>query len=61
MYGLILEESSPFYGRADVVMKFSPIKLPYLQEALNLTEEQAITSNIKTIFCGIQHCRSEGN
>ncbi len=28
--------------RADVVMKFSPIKLPYLQEALNLTPEQAI-------------------
>ena len=42
MYGLILDESSPLYGRADVVMKFTPIKLPYLQEALNLTPEQAI-------------------
>ena len=42
MYGLILDESSPLYGRADVVMKFTPIKLPYLQEALNLTAEQAI-------------------
>ena len=42
MYGLILDESSPIYGRADVVMKFTPIKLPYLQEALNLTAEQAI-------------------
>lgn len=42
MYGLILDESSPLYGRADVVMKFTPIKLPYLQEALNLTAIQAI-------------------
>ena len=42
MYGLILDESSPLYGRADVAMKFTPIKLPYLQEALNLTPEQAI-------------------
>ena len=30
------------YGRADVVMEFTQIKLPYLQEALNLTPEQAI-------------------
>ena len=42
MYGLILDESSPLYGRADVVMKFTPIKLPYLLEALNLTAVQAI-------------------
>ena len=26
----------------DVVMKFTPIKLPYLQETLNLTPEQAL-------------------
>jgi len=42
MYGLILDESSPLYGRADVVMKFTPIKLPYLKEALDLTAVQAI-------------------
>ena len=35
MYGLVLDSTSPLYGRADVILKIAPIKLPYLQEALD--------------------------
>ena len=42
MYGLFLDATSPLYGRADVIMKLSPIRLPYIQEALDLTPEQAV-------------------
>lgn len=38
MYGLVLDSTSPLYGRADVILKITPIKLPYLQEALKLSD-----------------------
>ena len=42
MYGLILDSTSPLYGRADVILKIAPIKLSYLQEALNLSDIETI-------------------
>lgn len=38
MYGLILDASSPLYGRANAILKMNPIHLPYLQEALHTTD-----------------------
>lgn len=37
MYGLVLDASSPLYGRADAILKITPIKVPYIQEALGVT------------------------
>lgn len=42
MYGLFLDSTAPLYGRADVIMKFKPIRLPYIQEALGLDATRAI-------------------
>lgn len=42
MYGLFLDATAPLYGRADEIMKFSPIRLPYLQEALSLDATGAV-------------------
>lgn len=42
MYGLFLDSTAPLYGRADEIMRLSPIRLPYIQEALNLDEMNAI-------------------
>jgi hypothetical protein len=42
MYGIILDSTSPLYGRADVILKIAPIKLPYMQQALNLTDLEAV-------------------
>lgn len=42
MSGLVLDATAPLYGRADVIMKFSPINLPYIQEALEVDDVQAI-------------------
>ena len=42
MYGLVLDASSPLYGRADAILKIAPIKVPYLQEALGLSSKDAI-------------------
>ena len=42
MYGLVLDASSPLYGRANAILKMTPLHLPYLQEALH-------TSDINTI------------
>jgi len=42
MYGLILDASSPLYGRADSVLKITPIKAPYIQEALGLSAVDAV-------------------
>ena len=36
MYGLFLDSTAPLYGRADEIMRLTPIRLPYMQEALNL-------------------------
>lgn len=42
MYGLFLDSTAPLYGRADVIMKFMPIRLPYIQEALGFNATSAI-------------------
>lgn len=42
MSGLFLDSTAPLYGRADVIMKLTPIKLPFIQEALGLNAVEAI-------------------
>ncbi|MCM1311422.1 MAG: ATP-binding protein [Bacteroides sp.] len=42
MYGLFLDSTVPLYGRADEIMRLSPIRLPYIQDALNLDATNAI-------------------
>ncbi len=42
MYGLFLDSTAPLYGRADEIMRLAPIRLPYIQEALNLGMMEAI-------------------
>ena len=42
MYGLFLDSTAPLYGRADEIMRLTPIRLPYIQEALNLDAMNAI-------------------
>ena len=36
MYGLIFDKKSPLYGRAKEIVKLTPLKLPYIEEALNI-------------------------
>ena len=42
MYGLFLDSTAPLYGRADEIMRLTPIRLPYIQEALPLDAMSAI-------------------
>lgn len=42
MYGLVLDSTSPLYGRADAILKITPFKLPYIQEALKLSDIGAV-------------------
>lgn len=35
MYGLFLDSTAPLYGRANEIIRLSPIRLPYVQEALD--------------------------
>jgi hypothetical protein len=42
MYGLVLDSTSPLFGRADSILKITPIKLPYIQEALKLSDIEAV-------------------
>ncbi|MDR1369849.1 MAG: ATP-binding protein [Dysgonamonadaceae bacterium] len=42
MYGLVLEASSPLYGRADAILKITPIKAPYIREALGISATEAV-------------------
>ena len=42
MYGLFLDSTAPLYGRADEIIRLTPIRLPYIQEALNLDATSAI-------------------
>ena len=42
MYGLVLEASSPLYGRADTILKIAPLKVPYIQEALSVSAIEAV-------------------
>lgn len=42
MYGLFFDSSAPLYGRADVMLKLTPIRLPYIQAALKLSDVETI-------------------
>jgi uncharacterized protein len=42
MQGLILDSSSPLYGRADEIMKITPLEAGWLSKALECTSEQSI-------------------
>lgn len=42
MYGLVLDSTSPLYGRSNVILKISPIKFPYIQQALNLSDIETV-------------------
>ena len=42
MYGLVLDSTAPLYGRADVILKLAPIRLPYLREALGFSGEETV-------------------
>lgn len=42
MYGLCLDSTAPLYGRADEIMRLTPICLPYIKEALNLDSISAV-------------------
>ena len=51
MYGLFLDSTAPLYGRADEIMRITPIRLPYIQEALDLdavssVEEYAVWGGV---------------
>ena len=39
---LFLDSTAPLYGRADEIMRLMPIRLPYIQEALNLNARNTI-------------------
>ena len=45
MYGLFLDSTAPLYGRADEIMRLTPIRLPYIQEALHLNAMHAIAEH----------------
>lgn len=38
MYGTFLDSNAPLYGRTSAIIKLTPIKIPYLQEALNIAD-----------------------
>ncbi len=42
MYGIFLDSTAPLYGRADETMRLTPIRLPFIQEALNFDDIQAV-------------------
>lgn len=42
MYGLFLDSTAPLYGRVDEIMRLTPIRLPYIQEALDLDAVSAV-------------------
>ena len=43
MNGLILDATSPLYGRADEIMKITPLEAGWIADALNCNPDQAIT------------------
>lgn len=42
MYGLVYDKGAPLYGRAKEIIKLTPLKLPYIKEALHLDGQDAI-------------------
>jgi len=43
MNGLIIDSTAPLYGRADLILKVKPMRLPYLQEVLQCNSREAVT------------------
>ena len=43
MHGLVIDSTAPLYGRADLILKVKPMKLPYLQEVLQCNAVDTIT------------------
>ena len=43
MHGLIIDSIAPLYGRADLILRIKPMKLPYLQDVLQCSSEEAIS------------------
>lgn len=42
MYGTFLDATAPMYGRADVLMRLAPLRIPFISEALGLDPEESI-------------------
>ena len=42
MYGLVFDKKSPLYGRTKEIVKLTPLKLPYIEEALDVDGVDAI-------------------
>lgn len=42
MYGLFLDSKAPLYGRADVILRLLPLRLPYVKEALGTDDAGAV-------------------
>lgn len=42
MHGLIIDSTAPLYGRADLILKLKPMKLPWLKEVLQCNSTDAI-------------------
>lgn len=42
MYGMFLDSTAPLYGRADEIMKLTPLRLPFIKEALNFDSVNAV-------------------
>ena len=42
MYGMFLDANAPLYGRADVLMRLTPLRLPFISEALGLNPEESV-------------------
>lgn len=42
MYGTFLDANAPLYGRADVLMRLTPLRLPFIADALGLGPEESV-------------------
>ena len=63
MYGLFMDAASPLYGRADVIMKLSPIRIPYMMDALKIdagaaVEEYAVWGGVPRYWELREYCPS---
>jgi AAA+ ATPase superfamily predicted ATPase len=43
MHGMIIDSTAPLYGRADLILRVKPMKLPYLQEVLQCKASEVVT------------------
>ncbi|MCD8207708.1 MAG: ATP-binding protein [Bacteroidales bacterium] len=54
MSGLVLDATAPLYGRADEIIRLTPMRLPYMAEALGLGAEEAIEEY--AVWGGVPRC-----